>query len=212
MCFPCRTSPAPDLWPQAERRLSDNYHMHNKVPHRSCTVPRLDITADPELQAAIAHRHGSLPLVGNGLFLPLGHSGSGSLPGDSTPIHGSEIPDSYPASRHDSIVSDNLTQVRLALLQGLPTINEAETTQLLSFAAIAEENARVARRLADRALEIARSASSANLQNGVLSLNYSDGSSVDPPSEDLSSLEDRPSEKASSTKDAQGYRNYCHLM
>ena len=75
--------------------------------------------------------------------------------------------------------------VRDSLARGLATITEtseeAGLSQLDQLAAIAEENARMARQLADGMSQLARSwrkKSSAQLDSSSLSL---EGSSVDPP-------------------------------
>jgi len=89
----------------------------------------------------------------------------------------------------------NIMQVRNSISGVLPTIAEGGTSQLAVFAALADDNARQARRLADWAAELARVA----VRSREGSLERSDpsfppeGTSVDPHEETVSTVHEQSS-------------------
>lgn len=100
-----------------------------------------------------------------------------------------------------SFDASNLTHIRQSLVQGLATISEGDSdtldvTELLNFAAIAEENARSARKLADAASQLVRKRC-ARLGHNSSSKMSSSGSSVDPPS---------------SNPSRQDHYTYCNIL
>lgn len=99
----------------------------------------------------------------------------------------------------------NLPHARQSLVQGLSTIPEngdGSASRLALFAAMVEENARNARRLADAAALLVRASSrQERLREEPHSLSQWSGSSVDPPSSDQST-----------PVIMEGHRNYCNIL
>lgn len=171
--FPHRSSPAPDEWPEAERRLSDTYHYQHPPfrPHRSHTLPNIDITPmDSDLRAMLCPYAG---LSGSALFSP------------QSPEHRMHSHNRVSTGHPDKVMERN--HLRPSLSQGLATINELEDrnlSELVQFATMAEENARHARLLADAAKRLLRSRSGELCpQIHVEQDSVWDGSPVDPPTD-----------------------------
>lgn len=84
-----------------------------------------------------------------------------------------------------NISNHYLAEIRQSLVQGLTTINEGgnniDEDKLIELAAIAEENARTARQLADAAAKLVKSRIK-YLHSSTNELTPQSGSSVDPPS------------------------------
>ena len=177
--FHCRASPAPDEWPQAERRLSDIRQLQRV--HRSHTLTTMDTNAlESELRL---------------MMCPFDHSRHPPL----SPRRNSQVcsPDHNHTGAHGETEMDQgLVQVRQSLLQGLSTIKEGSCTadmfKLVQFASMAEENAQNARRLADAAAEMVKSAQESGRSSGQLQMSQLTDSSVDPPT--------------------YNHRNYCSIM
>ena len=165
------SSPGPDEWPQAERRLSRNEQERGR--QRSSTLPSISVLGAESHR----NRHGSI-----------------------IPVCGPQVPTSRQAEvwsrsriNNDqpqlnsvrSMSEFNIFQVRNSITGALPTIAEASTSQLAVFAALADDNARQARKLADWAAELARAA--VRSREGSLERNEpsfpSEGTSVDPQAE-----------------------------
>ena len=185
-----RASPAPDEWPQAERRLSDIRQLQRV--HRSHTLANVDTSSlESELRF---------------LMCPLDHSRH-SMPPLTPRNRDSQVcsPEhNHTSAQREMELDQSLVQVRQSLLQGLSTINEksgtADVFKLVQFAAMAEENAQSARRLADAAAEMVRAVQERGSSSGQLhdltqqQLERND-SSVDPPS-----------------FNPPRYRNYCSIQ
>ena len=175
-------SPKPDEWPEADRRLSRTEYGHPR--QRSCTVPTVDILA-ADVGMVMGTRHGSIGT-------PFAASRQDYL----TPRHevdqfpqspfnlsraGSVVEQLLPRSRNDSIASEfNLLRVRDSMSFPLPTIKEASPSELAVFAALADQNARQARKLADWAAELARAVAKSREGSTELEL-PPEGTPVDPP-------------------------------
>jgi hypothetical protein len=180
---PRKSSPAPDEWPQAERRLSDIRHYQRT--QRSHTLPNVDTSLlESELRYLLCP------------YDPARHS----MPPLSPRNRDSQM--CSPEHNHTSTteLDHSLVQVRQSLLQGLSTISEQNSTvdafKLIQFAAMAEENAQNARRLADAAAEMVRSVQERDLSSEQLhDLTPQTDSSVDPPS-----------------LNQPRYRNYCTIL
>ncbi len=177
-----RVSPKPDEWPEADRRLSVD------TRQRSGTLPSLGVP--PSL---IAHgrttRHGSLSTLSSHVLPPssLAPPYPNTTSGTSTPVTRDM------SSRNNSISSEfnhvrvreseyNIVRLRESISLTLPTITEASPSQLTVFAAVADENARQARRLADWAAELARAAAKASRgrEDSTVVQWPSEGTPVDP--------------------------------
>jgi hypothetical protein len=193
-----RGSPAPDEWPQAELRLGDRHDPRN---HRSHTIPNIDVSSfEHELQSLLCPFDPATPLASSRAECP--------LTAFSYPQNCHSSPTSHPSSplqtrEREANGGRNadgeryLTQVRQSLAQGLATITEngledISVSQLEEFAAIAEENARTARLLADTAAELAKTRRKHPSHDGP-SL---EGSSVDPPP----------------APNSRQYFNYCSIL
>ena len=200
-----RSSPAPDHWPQAERRLSKNrQQIFERAQQHRHTLASVDIRSlEEELRAILARRRGSLnsgsslcPITALTAGLSVANSAGEptSLQNDCHLLVPNNVGTGESGHDGSAVVSeDNLALVRESVAQGLPTISEDGASQLALFAAMAEENARNARRLADAAAKLVRST-----RAGQLSLEVS--SSVDPP---LSS---------SSSQSRPAANSYCNVM
>ena len=146
-------SPKPDEWPQADRRLSRPEP--ERARPRSSTLPTIDVNTAQLINGVMETRHGSI----SGAGCPFSR-----LEGDISPATprnrvGSTNASSEFISRHNSLVSEfNLLRIRESVCLPLPPISETNPSQLALFAAFADDNARQARRLADWAAELARTA------------------------------------------------------
>lgn len=192
-CFPHRSSPAPDEWPEADRRLSDTYHYQHPSfkTHRSYTLPNIDITPmDSDLRAMLCPYSHNAGLTGSSLSSP------------QSPEHR--------AHSHNRVSTGYLepglerNHLRHSVSQGLATINELEErnlSELVQFATMAEENARHARRLADAAKRLLRSRSGELCpQVHVQEDSVWDGSPVDPPTDQSIPIT------------LEGRSNYCTIL
>ena len=172
-----RASPAPDEWPQAERRLSDIRHLQRS--HRSHTLANVDTgSLEAELRYLMCPydptRHSMPPLTPRNRDSQV-----------CSPEH------NHTSTHRETELDQSLVQVRQSLLQGLSTIKEGSGTvdmfKLVQFAAMAEENAQNARRLADAAAEMVRAMQERESNAGQLNdltqqSSERKDSSVDPPS------------------------------
>ena len=159
------SSPGPDDWPQAERRLSRSEQERGR--QRSSTLPSINVVGTDLLK----NRHGSIiPICGTPLST-LQQANVGSRDRVNSDLNSVR-----------SMSEFNIMQVRNSISGVLPTIAEGSTSQLAVFAALADDNARQARRLADWAAELARVA--ARSREGSLERNDPsfppEGTSVDP--------------------------------
>ena len=123
-------SPKPDEWPEADRRLSESVERK-----RSSTVPPSTGGTEPTM---VRSRYSSICDT-----LPQSRN---SLVGDG--------PLMFPTAR--SMSEFNILQIRNSICEALPAVPEMSSPQLAVFAALADDNARQARRLADWAAELAR--------------------------------------------------------
>ena len=122
-------SPKPDEWPEADRRLSMSVERK-----RSSTVPLSTGGTEPTM---VRSRYSSICDT-----LPQSRN---SIVGDGPLI--------FPAR---SMSEFNILQIRNSICEALPMVPEMSSPQLAVFAALADDNARQARKLADWAGELAR--------------------------------------------------------
>ena len=122
-------SPKPDEWPEADRRLSESSERK-----RSSTLPPCTGETDPTM---VRSRYSSI---------------CDTLPQSRNSVIG-DGPLLFPAR---SMSEFNILQIRNSICEALPVVPEMSSPQLAVFAALADDNARQARRLADWAAELAR--------------------------------------------------------
>ena len=152
-------SPKPDEWPQADRRLSRPEPERPRP--RSSTLPTIDVNTAQVINGLMESRHGSLPGPSLGCPFSIQDGNISVSASPATPRNrvGSNDTASDFLSRHNSLVSEfNLLRIRESVCLPLPPISETDPSQLALFAAFADDNARQARRLADWAAELARTA------------------------------------------------------
>ena len=177
-------SPKPDEWPEADRRLSENRERKQSTPF----PPSTGWTTEPVVARS---RYSS--------FCDTMPQSRSSIVGDGPLL--------FPAR---SMSEFNILQVRNSICETLPVVPEASSSQLAVFAALADENARQARRLADWAAELARRAiRDANEEKEV----HPEGTPVDPhfPRENESSGQ-AESTVEGKKKGGSGGDNTCSIM
>lgn len=209
-------SPKPDEWPEAERRLSRVET--DRMRQRSCTVPTADIL---EADMRLLHtRHPSL-IPQNHLLLQTpeleytlatSSADTGVTPSERASVAAEQL---QFASRRNSLVTDfNLMRIRDSLSIPLPTIVEKNHPHLAFLAAVADENARSARQLADWLAELARNvARGKSRESSVDPEVLPEGTSVDPSPQDSvtqSNLDNKPADSSFSA--ASSIKPNCRIM
>ena len=180
-------SPKPDEWPEADRRLSESRERKRSTPF----PPSTGGTTEPVVARS---RYSSFCDT-----LPQSRS---SIVGDGPLL--------FPAR---SMSEFNILQVRNSICETLPVVPEASSSQLAVFAALADENARQARRLADWAAELARRAVREEGEEKGGTGVHPEGTSVDPhfPRENESSVQ-AESTVEEKKKGGSGGDSTCSIM
>ena len=176
-------SPKPDEWPEADRRLSESVEQR-----RSSTVPPSTGGTEPMM---VRSRYSSICDT-----LPQSRN---SLVGDG--------PLMFPAR---SMSEFNILQIRNSICEALPAVPEMSSPQLAVFAALADDNARRARRLADWAAELARTVREEGEEGGPGV--HPEGTSVDLhyPSETVSTTQEESEVERNTSGSGSG--NTCSIM